>query len=119
MNKKIPHEKEASGITTQPEYYKVQLKQISIDPSTDVAIQLALAKYQLIYSTLGLLLGLASMIGGVYLFVKGITGSMDWIAEFIGVKSNIVNAAPGAVLFIVGLFMVFVTRYNFKHIKVK
>lgn len=90
-----------------------------VDHSTDNRTQLALAKYQLIYSIIGLVLGLSSMLGGIVLFIKGVSGTMNWTAQILGAESNIVNAAPGAVLFIVGLFVVFITRYKFKHIKAK
>ncbi len=42
---------------------------------------------------------------------------MSWTAEFLGANSKISDAAPGAVLFIVGLFTVFLTRYGFKTIE--
>ena len=86
-----------------------------VDPSTDSSTQTTLAKYQLIYSIIGLALGLVAIIGGIYLFIKGVTGSMNWSAKILGAESNLVDAAPGAVLFIVGLFVVFVTRFKFKH----
>ena len=69
---------------------------------------------QLIYSVGGLILGLACIIGGIILFLRGVTGSTSWTARFIGAESSITDAAPGAILFIVGLFMVFVTRFNVK-----
>jgi FtsH-binding integral membrane protein len=68
--------------------------------------------YQLIYSLAGLVLGLASIIGGVVLFLRGVTGSTSWTARTFGLESNLSDAGPGAVLFIVGLFMVFVTRFK-------
>jgi hypothetical protein len=76
-----------------------------------------LSRHQLIYSVAGLILGLACVIGGVILFLHGVTGSMSWTAEFLGANSKISDAAPGAVLFIVGLFTVFLTRYGFKTIE--
>ena len=39
------------------------------------------------------------------------SGHTSWTARFLGAKSQITDAAPGAVLFIVGLFTVFFTRY--------
>lgn len=72
------------------------------------------AFYQLIYSLAGLILGLACVIGGIILFLNGVTGSTNWTAKFIGAESNISDAAPGVVLFIVGLFIVWVTRFNAK-----
>lgn len=73
-----------------------------------------LSKHQLIYSILGLVLGLVCVVGGVILFLAGVTGKMNWTASFLGASSEILDAAPGAVLFIVGLFIIFVTRYKVK-----
>lgn len=90
-----------------------------INKVTPHETQVVLAKYQFLYSTLGLILGLAAIIGGIYLFIQGASGSMDWEINIMGAESNLVQAAPGALLFIVGLFMVFVTRYKYKHIVAK
>ncbi|EGQ9440952.1 MULTISPECIES: hypothetical protein [Vibrio] len=90
-----------------------------INTNTDPATQVILAKYQLIYSVIGLFLGLSSILGGIYLFIQGVSGSSDWSAKFFGSESTIAQAAPGAILFIVGLFMVYVTRYKYKHIVAK
>lgn len=68
--------------------------------------------YQLIYSLSGLALGLSCVIGGIVLFLHGVTGATSWTAKFIGAESQITDAAPGAVLFIVGLFVVWVTRFR-------
>ena len=70
-----------------------------------------LSKHQLIYSLAGLFLGLVCVLGGVALFINGIAGSTSWTAKIVGAESNISDAAPGAVLFIVGLFMVVASRY--------
>lgn len=69
-------------------------------------------RYRLIYSIGGLFLGLSCIIGGVILFLRGVTGATSWTARFIGASSQVSDAAPGAVLFIVGLFLVWVTRYR-------
>ncbi|WP_197120962.1 hypothetical protein [Pseudoalteromonas sp. NZS100] len=90
-----------------------------VSPETDKATQLALAKYQLIYSIIGLAVGLVCVLGGIYLFIKGVMGEMDWSLKVFGNESVIANAAPGAVLFIVGLFLVIVTKFKFKHIQPK
>jgi hypothetical protein len=70
--------------------------------------------YQFIYSLGGLVLGLASIIGGIVLFLHGVAGASSWTAKFLGASSQISDAAPGAVLFIVGLFIIFVTRFSVK-----
>ena len=73
-----------------------------------------LSKHQLIYSIAGLILGLVCILGGVALFINGVAGSTSWTAKILGAESQISDAAPGAVLFIVGLFIVLITRYVLK-----
>src|SRR2546430_8987029 len=70
-----------------------------------------LAVLQLIYSLAGLLLGLACIVGGILLFFHGVSGSSSWVGEVIGVKSQLSDAAPGTVLFVVGLAVVWPTRF--------
>jgi len=72
------------------------------------------ARYHLIYSLAGLILGLACIIGGIILFLRGVTGATSWIASLFGAKSQISDAAPGAILFIVGMFVVYITRFVVK-----
>lgn len=72
-----------------------------------------LSKHQFVYSLSGIILGFTCIVGGAGLFLNGISGSMNWLARFLGAESNITNAAPGVILFIVGVFMVWVTRYDF------
>lgn len=96
---------------------KLVVNSTQIDPSTDNETQLGLAKFELIYSITGLVLGLCCIAAGVVLFLKGITGSTSWTAKALGLESTISDAAPGAIVFIVGLFVVMVTRYKFSHKK--
>lgn len=72
-----------------------------------------------IYGMLGQILGLSSIIGGIVLFLNGVAGSTSWTAKLLGLESNINDAAPGSVLFIVGLFLVRVTRpkVDLSHLK--
>lgn len=73
-----------------------------------------IAMYQLIYSLTGVILGFVCIIGGIILFLAGVTGSSQWIVNLVGSDSKLSNAAPGAILFVVGLFIVLVTRYRVK-----
>jgi len=70
-----------------------------------------LAVLQLIYSLAGLLFGLACIVGGILLFFHGVTGSSSWVGQFVGVQSKLSDAAPGTVLFVVGLAVVWLTRF--------
>ncbi len=68
--------------------------------------------YKLIYSMTGLVLGSTCIIGGILLFLNGVSGSSSLTAKILGNESNLTDAAPGAILFVVGLFIVLVTRYS-------
>ncbi|HCH3500967.1 TPA: hypothetical protein NKU61_004441 [Vibrio parahaemolyticus] len=101
---------------------KNEIKKVSyclISPDTDEQTQLALARYQLIYSAIGLLLGLACVVGGMYLFIIGINSDINWSIKVLESESTLVNAAPGAMLFLVGLIVVYVTKFKFTHISLK
>ncbi|GAB3939282.1 hypothetical protein [Larkinella terrae] len=80
----------------------------------DPELEKLVLRYKFIYSMTGLGLGLVSMIGGIALFLNGIAGSTSWTAKILGNESTITDAAPGAILFIVGLFTVVTTRYKVK-----
>jgi len=66
------------------------------------------------YGKLGLILGLAAIIGGVVLCLNGVVGSTSWTASVLGMESQINDAAPGVILFVVGLFMIWVTKPDVK-----
>jgi hypothetical protein len=59
-------------------------------------------------------LGLSSIIGGIVLGLNGVADSPYWTAKLLGLESKINDAAPGVVLFIVGLFMVWATKPKVK-----
>ena len=70
-------------------------------------------QYHFWYSMAGLVLGLACIVAGVVLFLNGVAGSTSWVAKAFGVaESNLSDAPPGVVVFIVGLFVVWATRFD-------
>ncbi len=73
-----------------------------------------LARLQLMYSLAGLVLGFTCIMGGVVLFFHGVTGSSSWVGRFLGVESKLSDAAPGTVLFVVGLLVVWLTRFQIR-----
>ena len=81
-------------------------------PSEDIIK--AAVRGEFIYAMVGLVLGLAAILGGVILGLRGVTGSTSWTASVLGLKSEISDAAPGVVLFIVGIFFVWITRPKVK-----
>lgn len=76
--------------------------------SAEILRQAVKGEYQ--YAKLGLILGLATIIGGVFLGFHGVVGHTSWTARVLGLESQINDAAPGVVLFIVGIFFVFITK---------
>jgi hypothetical protein len=85
---------------------------VSVSGAAGIAHQVV--RYEYIYGTLGLLLGLACILGGVMLGLRGVTGSTSWTAELLGLSSNINDATPGVVLFVVGVFLVWITKPSLK-----
>jgi hypothetical protein len=63
-------------------------------------------------SLAGLFLGLVCVIGGMVLFLNGVAGSTSWSAKVLGFESQLSDAAPGSVLFVIGLFVIWITRYK-------
>ncbi|HEX5126533.1 MAG TPA: hypothetical protein VFW00_07315 [Rhodocyclaceae bacterium] len=74
----------------------------------------SISRHQLIYSITGLVLGLVCIVGGLMMFFNGVAGKTSWAAKLFGAESMVSDAAPGAVLFIVGMFVVLITRYAFR-----
>lgn len=68
------------------------------------------------YAKLGLFLGVICILGGIFLCINGVAGATNWTAKIIGLESKINDATPGVVLFIVGIFIVQITKPQFKHI---
>lgn len=74
---------------------------------------LHLAKTQLLYSFLGLVFGIFTIIAGCILLYLGISGESNFVADTFGVKAELTDATPGTVLFVVGLLIIVVTRFRF------
>ncbi len=79
----------------------------------------SVVSYQFFYSLFGLILSLFCIIGAIVLFIHGITGSTSWTASVLGLETELNDAAPGTVLFIVGLCLAWITRFNIKLVKTK
>ena len=68
-------------------------------------------RFQFLYSLSGLILGGVCMALGALMFVFGIAGKTTWTASAMGLESTLTDSAPGGVLFVVGMFVVIITRY--------
>jgi hypothetical protein len=88
---------------------------IIMDEDTPHDTQIKLAKLEYRYSSLGLAVGTVALLGGMLLFLNSIFGSTNWAAKFLGAESTISDAAPGSILFVVGLFIIIATRPKVQH----
>ncbi len=73
-----------------------------------------MSQYQIIYSMSGLVLGFICIIGGIVISLLGVTGTITWKMKLLNVSSELDNAIPGVILFIVGIFIVWITRFSIK-----
>lgn len=106
----------SSDSTTTPGAKPAE-KPITVITPTDSyskEIILTAVRGEYLYARLGLSLGILAIIGGVILGLNGVAGSTSWTANLIGLKSQVNDAAPGTVLFIIGLFMIWATRPKIK-----
>lgn len=62
------------------------------------------------YGILGLVLGFLAILGGITLLLNGVAGSTSWTTRILGAESTLNDAAPGVVLCIVGIFVMWVTK---------
>ena len=83
---------------------------VSPEKSTEMVEDVIKKQYK--YSQSGLFCGLLCIFGGIVLFILGVTGSVEWLFNLFGLESKVINAAPGIILFIIGLFVIWITRFS-------
>jgi hypothetical protein len=91
------------------------LKNVEVPPNaTKSSFWTKVVKYEFVYALIGLSIGLICIIGGAFLFLIGISGNLNLKLEIFGMKGNLSNAMPGAVLFLIGLFVIGITKFTVK-----
>jgi hypothetical protein len=60
----------------------------------------------------GLLFSVVVLLAGCSLFYVGISGNLERVARTLGLTTEMAEASPGALLFFVGLLLVWATRYK-------
>ena len=73
-------------------------------------------KLKFAYSIVGLILGLSCIFTGLTVGLFGVVGHTSLTASLFGLTTNLNDAAPGVVVFIVGIFMVLITRFKVSEI---
>ena len=89
-----------------------RIEQVELPPDLPSETYEKALDQQYAYSVRGLVLGLICVLAGLILFVAGIVGHTNWTVEVLGLKSTLSDAAPGAILAVVGVIIVFATRYE-------
>jgi cytochrome c biogenesis protein CcdA len=72
-----------------------------------------LSQHENHYSLAGLVVATLCIVLGVVLFYLGVSASTSWSAKYFGAKFEFLDMAPGAILFAVGVLVVFITRRQF------
>jgi hypothetical protein len=67
-------------------------------------------KLKFTYSIVGLFLGLFCIVVGAFLGLYGVTGHTSFTDSLLGLSTQSNDAISGLVVFVVGIFMVFITR---------
>lgn len=85
----------------------------SANPPADTSV--SSIPLQFAYSLLGLLFGIVLALVGLTFLIRGVAGSSSWTAALLGLKADqISDAIPGMVLIALGIFLIFITRFQ-KH----
>jgi hypothetical protein len=90
---------------------EVQLPTKTVDENPELARELA--RWEGIKSTLGLIIGLICVVGGLALIYAGVEGSIDWSLKGMGLESKLAKASPGVVLTVIGAIVIGFTRFRF------
>ncbi len=64
-----------------------------------------------IYAIVGLIVGSSCVFLGATLFYRGVKGATSWTAKVLGFESEISDAGPGLIIALIGLLIVFITRF--------
>lgn len=81
----------------------------------EIALHRLGMKLKFAYSVCGLLLGLVCILTGLALGLAGVAGHTNFTASLLGLNTQLTDAAPGVVVFVVGIFMVFISRFKVLH----
>jgi hypothetical protein len=90
------------------------LSKVDLGGSVSPALQRDFVRQQFIVSMASLALGTISLLLGAVLAICGLTGAIQWSFSAFGLKSNLADAGPGALLCIVGLLIIALNRFSIK-----
>lgn len=89
-------------------------KALSISGTLSEKNQKLAIHYQFVYSMVGLGVGLLCLLLGIVLFLRGISGTTSLTTKILNLEGEISDAAPGGLLFFVGIVIIYITRFSIK-----
>jgi hypothetical protein len=87
-----------------------QTEEVEFGPRLDPEVQKQIVKAEAENARSGRMVGLLVILVGVILTIAGATGAVDLKLSGMGMSAQVVNAAPGVVVALIGLFIVWRTN---------
>jgi hypothetical protein len=53
-----------------------------------------------------------TILGGFVLILHGVLGKTSWSVKFLGAQSHVTDASPGVMFGLLGLFVLWITRFR-------
>jgi hypothetical protein len=100
------------GVTMGEERF--QIEEVEIDRRQPIDVQKRIVEAEKENASQGRLTGLLILLVGVLLTLAGVTGAVDLKLSGLGLSGNLGNAAPGVVLMVIGLFVIWRTNLRIK-----
>ena len=87
-----------------------EVEEVELDPGQSDGIKKKLIKVEADNANKGRNIGLSIILLGVALMLLGVTGAADLVLSGAGLKVKLSNAAPGIILMVIGLVVIWRTN---------
>jgi len=89
-------------------------REITVEKGRSDEYWLTTTKYHFYYSIIGFVIGLLCVIAGVILFLHGVVSDTSWITKILTLETKLTDKAPGVGFAIIGLLVIFISRFKVK-----
>ncbi len=89
-------------------------REITVEKGRSDEYWLKTTKYHFLYSIFGFIIGIFCVIAGVILFLHGAISNTSWTTKILSLEIELTDQAPGLAFGILGLLIIFVTRFKVK-----
>jgi hypothetical protein len=97
----------------------LQSEEVTVDPNLPESVQNKVVDAEIGNANKGRSTGLLIILIGVLLTLAGVSGVVDLDLSGLGLSAKVAKAAPGIVLILVGLFVIWITSLRIKAPKPK